>query len=58
LLTPRWRRELGLPWGPNRERLLDASRFVVRNALPLLPGLLREFPAARGARRRVRAAAA
>jgi uncharacterized protein (DUF2236 family) len=58
LLTPRWRRELGLPWGPGRERLLDASRFVVRNALPLVPGVLRQFPAARGAARRAQAAAA
>jgi uncharacterized protein (DUF2236 family) len=57
LMTPRWREELGLPWGPNRERLLDASRFVFRRALPLLPRVAREFPAARIADRRVRAAA-
>jgi uncharacterized protein (DUF2236 family) len=57
LMTPRWRKELGLPWGPNRERLLDASRFVFRRALPLLPRVAREFPAARIADRRVRAAA-
>jgi uncharacterized protein (DUF2236 family) len=56
LLGPRWRAELGIAWGPSRERLLDASRFVVRRALPLLPGLVRDFPAARGADRRVRAA--
>jgi uncharacterized protein (DUF2236 family) len=58
LLTPRWRRELGMPWGPGRERLLDASRIVVRRALPLLPPVVRQFPAARTAVRRVRAAAA
>jgi uncharacterized protein (DUF2236 family) len=57
LLTPRWREELGLPWGPNRERLLDASRVVLRRALPLLPGVVREFPGARIADRRVRTAA-
>jgi uncharacterized protein (DUF2236 family) len=57
LMTPRWRAELGLPWGPNRERLLHASRFVFRRALPLLPRVAREFPAARSAERRVRAAA-
>ena len=57
LMTPRWREELGLPWGPNRERLLDASRFLVRRALPLLPGIAREFPAARSADRRIRTAA-
>jgi uncharacterized protein (DUF2236 family) len=57
LLTPRWREELGLPWGPNRERLLDASRIVLRRALPLLPGVVRDFPGARIADRRVRTAA-
>ena len=57
LLPPRLRDELGLRWGPNRERLLDASRALVRRALPLLPGAVREFPAARGADRRVKTAA-
>jgi uncharacterized protein (DUF2236 family) len=57
LLTPRWRKELGLPWGPNRERVLDASRFLLRRALPLLPGVVREFPGARVADRRIRTAA-
>ena len=57
LMTPRWRAELGLPWGPNRERVLDASRVVFRRALPLLPRIAREFPAARSADRRVAAAA-
>lgn len=57
LMTPRWREVLGLPWGPHRERLLDASRLVFRRALPLLPSIAREFPAARYANRRVRAAA-
>jgi uncharacterized protein (DUF2236 family) len=57
LMTPRWREELGLPWGPNRERLLDASRFVLRRTLPLLPSVVREFPGARSADRRVKTAA-
>ena len=57
LLTPRWREELGLPWGQNRERLLDASRFVLRRALPLMPSVVREFPGARYADRRIRTAA-
>ena len=57
LLPQRVRDDLGLDWGPKRERLLDASRAVVRRALPLLPGLLRDFPAARGADRRVGTAA-
>jgi uncharacterized protein (DUF2236 family) len=57
LMTPRWREELGLPWGPNRERLLEASRFLLRRTLPLLPGVVREFPGARIADRRVKTAA-
>ena len=57
LMTPRWREELGLPWSPGRERVLDASRFVLRRALPLLPGVVREFPGARSADRRIRTAA-
>jgi uncharacterized protein (DUF2236 family) len=57
LLPERLRRELGLPWGPNRERLLAASRTLLRGSLPLLPGVLREFPPARSAERRLRAAA-
>lgn len=57
LLPPVLRERLDLPWGPNRERLLAASTAAIRRALPLLPGLLREFPMARHAARRVRAAA-
>ncbi len=57
LLPPRLREDLDLSWGTSRERLLDASRFLVRRALPLVPGLLRDFPAARGADRRVKNAA-
>jgi uncharacterized protein (DUF2236 family) len=57
LLPPRLRADLDLAWGPNRERLLDASRVLVRRALPLLPRIAREFPAARGADRRVKTAA-
>src|SRR3989440_7852364 len=50
MLPPKLREELGLPWSPNRERLLEASRVLVRRALPALPSLLREFPPARTAR--------
>jgi uncharacterized protein (DUF2236 family) len=57
MLPARLRDELGLGWGPNRERLLAASRLMLRSALPLLPRLLREFPPARSADRRVRLAA-
>ena len=38
-----------------RQRLLDASRSVVKHALPLVPSMLREFPPARTARRRAAA---
>jgi uncharacterized protein (DUF2236 family) len=57
MLPGRLRDELGLVWGPGRERLLAASRVMLRGALPLLPRLLREFPPARSADRRVAAAA-
>ncbi|MGH2957490.1 MAG: oxygenase MpaB family protein [Solirubrobacterales bacterium] len=43
------RAELGLPWGPLRERLLAASQGTIRRALPLLPSLVRRLPAARRA---------
>jgi uncharacterized protein (DUF2236 family) len=46
------REELGLPWGPNRQRLFDASRLLLSAAIPVLPKLLREFPPARSADRR------
>jgi uncharacterized protein (DUF2236 family) len=48
------RAELELPWGPGRQRLLDVSRVLLSRALPVLPRLLREFPPARSAARRVR----
>lgn len=57
MLPGRLREDLGLPWGPGRERLLAASRVMLRGALPLLPRLVREFPPARSADRRVAAAA-
>jgi uncharacterized protein (DUF2236 family) len=47
------REDLGLPWGPHRRRLFEASRLVLSAALPVLPKLLREFPPARSADRRV-----
>jgi uncharacterized protein (DUF2236 family) len=55
MLPPRLRDELGLPWSPARRRLLEASRNLVRHALPLVPSMLREFPPARSARRRTAA---
>jgi uncharacterized protein (DUF2236 family) len=48
------RAELDLPWGPRRQRLLDASQLLLSRALPVLPRLAREFPPARSADRRVR----
>lgn len=56
MLPESLRTDLGLPWGPNRERLFDAGRRVLRALLPVLPSLLREFPPARSADRRVSAA--
>jgi uncharacterized protein (DUF2236 family) len=57
LLPGRLRDELGLEWGENRRRFVLASRAVIRRALPVLPRLLREFPPARSADRRVTTAA-
>ena len=57
LLPEKLREELGLGWGPNRHRVVTASRAMVRLALPVLPRLLREFPPARSADRRVAQAA-
>jgi uncharacterized protein (DUF2236 family) len=42
------REELGLDWGPGRERLLAASQLAIRRLLPVLPALFRRFPQARG----------
>jgi len=57
LLPERLREELGLPWSPTRERLLATSWATLRRIIPALPMLLREFPPARSAERRARAAA-
>jgi uncharacterized protein (DUF2236 family) len=57
LLPESLREELGLPWGPARARLHAAQRSVIRRLIPVLPSLLRDFPPARSAERRVRAAA-
>jgi len=57
LLPPGLRDKLGIDWGPTRQRLVTASRALIRGALPVLPRLLREFPPARSADRRVATAA-
>jgi uncharacterized protein (DUF2236 family) len=56
MLPARLRDELGLPWGPARERLLAAQRMMLRRLVPALPALVRQFPPARLAERRLRAA--
>jgi uncharacterized protein (DUF2236 family) len=43
------RRDLGLDWGPLRERLLTASQGTIRGLLRVTPAPLRQFPAARRA---------
>ena len=50
------RRDLGLTGRPLESRLLGAQARMLRAALPLVPGLVREFPRAREAERRARAA--
>jgi uncharacterized protein (DUF2236 family) len=57
LLPAGLRRDLGLELGTNRKRLVSASRGLIRRALPVLPRLLRDFPPARSADRRVATAA-
>lgn len=57
LLPTRLREELGLPWGPVQERMAAASVPLVRTMLAVTPGVLRDYPQARRADRRVRAAA-
>jgi len=54
MLPPKLRADLGLSWGPGRERLLGASHALLRNLLPLVPGPARQFPRARSAQRRLR----
>ena len=58
LLPPALRGQYGYDWGPGRERLLAASTVAARRVLPLLPRVVREFPAARAATSRVGPAAA
>jgi uncharacterized protein (DUF2236 family) len=58
LLPERLRAELGLKWTPNRRRVFEASRAMLSAALPVLPRMMREFPPARSADRRVRRLAA
>ena len=58
LLPERMRAELGVPWGRNRQRLFGAGRAVLSAALPVLPRVMREFPPARSADKRVRRLAA
>jgi len=41
--------QLGLDWGPGRERLLAGSQAAIRRLMPVLPALFRRFPHARAA---------
>jgi uncharacterized protein (DUF2236 family) len=41
------RADLGLSWGPARERALVGSQLTIRRLMPLLPRLIRRFPKAR-----------
>jgi uncharacterized protein (DUF2236 family) len=38
------RAELGLEWGPGRERLLSGSQAAIRHLLPMLPAQFRRLP--------------
>lgn len=56
MLPERLRRDLGLTERRLEGRVLGAQARLLRAALPLMPGLVREFPRARVADRRARAA--
>lgn len=47
LLPAAVRRRYGYPWGPLRERALDAAALALRTGVPWLPAALRQFPQAR-----------
>ena len=46
-LPARLRADLDLAWGPARERALAGSQLAVRRLMPMLPAVVRRFPAAR-----------
>ncbi len=52
LLPPPLREGYGFGWSPARQAALDGGFRVLHALLPLLPALVREFPAARAAERR------
>jgi len=54
LLPPSIREAYGLEWSPRRERALRLLSAATRRGLPLLPPLVRHWPAARRATRRER----
>jgi uncharacterized protein (DUF2236 family) len=54
LLPPPIREAYGLDWSPRRERALRLLSAATRRGLPLLPPLVRHWPAARRAARRER----
>jgi uncharacterized protein (DUF2236 family) len=54
LLPPPIREAYGLEWSPRRERALRLLSAATRRSLPLLPPLVRHWPAARRAARRER----
>jgi len=55
LLPPALRAEYGFPWDARRAAAFRASATVIRNLLPLVPSVVRHWPAARAAVRRTRA---
>ncbi|MGH7372930.1 MAG: oxygenase MpaB family protein, partial [Candidatus Rokuibacteriota bacterium] len=54
LLPPAVRVAYGLPWDGRRERVLRRMAAAARSGLPLVPPVLRYWPAARRAARRAR----
>jgi uncharacterized protein (DUF2236 family) len=52
LLPPALRQAYGFPWDSRRAAALRVSTVVIRGLLPLVPPMLRHWPAARAAMRR------
>jgi uncharacterized protein (DUF2236 family) len=55
LLPPALRDAYGFPWDARRAAALSASTVVIRGLLPIVPSVLRDWPAARSAMRRATA---
>lgn len=56
LLPPSLREQYGFGWNARRDRALRISGALIRGVLPVVPPVIRHWPAARAAQRRAHAA--